>query len=159
MADDVPPRSQNAEPSRKTLRLTFQSVDGEVRLVRQERLDMITPPSIGPRPEAGTNSGFWVELRDANGSVLSHRILHAPLRDSVEVYAPDGAINRVTGSPSDASFEVLLPDQGEASTAVLMGHDTAGRDATGRDMRAAASVLRADTATGSHELARFDLSR
>jgi hypothetical protein len=150
MANDVPPRGQNARPSRKTLRLTFRTVDGQVQLARTERLDMITPPSIGERPEAGTSSGFWMELRDASGKVLSHRILNAPLRDSVEVHAPDGTIKRVTGPASDRTFEVLLPDQDDASTVVLMGHDTrAPADGT----------LRAETVTGSGELARFEIPK
>jgi hypothetical protein len=150
MANDVPPRGQSAKPSRKTLRLTFRTVDGQVQLVRTERLDMITPPSIGETPEAGKSSGFWMELRDAGGKVLSHRVLNAPLRDSVEVHAPDGTIKRVTGPASDRTFEVLLPDQGDASTVVLMGHDPkVPADAT----------LRAGVDSGSGELARFGIPK
>jgi hypothetical protein len=150
MADDVPLRSQNAGPSRKTLRLTFRAAGGQVQLVRHERLDMITPPSIGERPEAGKHGGFWMELRDANGKVLSHRILNAPLRDAVEVHSPDGTIKRVTGPPSDRTFEVLLPDPGEASTVVLMGQETGAR---------AGGALRADKSTGSRELTRFEIPK
>jgi len=150
MANDVPLRDQSTRPSRKTLRLTFRTAGGQVQLVRTERLDMITPPSIGERPEAGRHGGFWMELRDANGQVLSHRILHAPLRDSVEVYSPDGKIGRVTGPPADNTFEVLLPDPGDVSTVVLMGHDSGAR---------AGSMLRADAVTGSHELTRFEIPK
>jgi hypothetical protein len=150
MANDVPSRGQTARPSRKTLRLTFRTVGGQVQLLRTERLDMITPPSIGERPEAGTSSGFWMELRDSGGKVLSHRVINAPLGDSVEVHTPDGTIKRVTGPASDRTFEVLLPDQDAASTVVLMGHEPrAAADAT----------LRAETVKGSGELARFEISK
>jgi hypothetical protein len=141
--------AQNAQPSRKTLRLTFQRVDGAVQLMRQERLDMIAPAMVGERPEVGKNSGFWIELHDANGAVVGHRIIHTPLRDAVEEHSPDGSIKRVVGAPASSTFEVLLPDQDEAATAVLIGPET----------RAATEAMPLSAAAGSQELARFKLSR
>ena len=79
------PQSTPRRPVRQTLRLTFAASGGEVRLVSQERLDMICPPSVGPPPEAGQNSGFWVELRDEAGDVAFFRPLNDPLGTSVDV--------------------------------------------------------------------------
>ena len=154
MANKVAPKDQGAKPSRKTLRLTFRVADGEVRLVRYERLDMITPPSIGERPEAGKHGGFWVELRDANDRALFHRVLHSPLGDSVEVHSPDGKIQRVFGPSSESIFEVLLPDHDEASTVALVGEYL---DATkARREQAEGSV---ESAKGARELARFEIPK
>lgn len=131
--------------SRRALRLTFRVADGEVRLLRYERLDMIPPPSIGERPEAGKNGGFWLELRDADDRVLFHRVLHNPLGDSVEVHSPDGRIQRVFGATQENFFEVLLPDDSNTKSIVLMGESLEP------------AMLRQRAVSASHELARFDV--
>jgi hypothetical protein len=82
---------------------------------------MIPPPSIGERPEAGKHGGFWIELRDASDRVLFHRVLDNPLGDSVEVHSTDGKIEREFGEVKDGVFEVLLPDEDDAKSVVLMG--------------------------------------
>jgi hypothetical protein len=142
------PQGQPARMYRKCMRATFRASQGEIHLVSHERLDMICPPSIGERPVAGKNGGFWMELRDRNDHVLFHRVLNNPLGDSVEVHSPDGKIERITGEPSrDNVFEVLLPDADDASTIVLMGESL--EPLTARKQRAAAS----------RELARFEVPK
>jgi hypothetical protein len=121
MEDIVQPYSYDARSSRRSLRLTFRVADGKVSLVSYERLDMICPPSIGQRPEAGKHGGFWMELRDVNNRVLFYRFLSNPLGDSVEVHSPDGKIQRIFGDTRENIFEVLLPDDRNARTIVLMG--------------------------------------
>ena len=138
-----------AQVHRRTLRLTFRSAAGEVRLVRKERLDMICPPSVGEWPEAGRNGGYWVETQDGAGGARFFRVLHDPLRSSVEVHSPDGTIRREFGPAEDATFEVLVPDDPDATSVVLMG------DA---EPRRATRARRQREATGSYEMARFDLT-
>jgi hypothetical protein len=145
MTNDIRSQGPSIRQSRKSLRLTFRVADGEVRLVSYERLDMICPPSIGERPEAGKHGGFWMELRDASDRVLYHRLLHAPLGDSVEVYSPDSEIRRDFGAVKQSVFEVLLPDDADARSIVLIGEYL--DPARARD----------DRARGARELARFDV--
>jgi hypothetical protein len=133
-------------PSRRTLRLTFLRSIGKLELVKQERLEMITPPQVGERPNAATHGGFWIELQDAKKRVLAHRLIDPSLLDSVAVHSPDGSIERTFGEPRDGVFEVLLPDDDNAASAVLIGIP---RAVTERAARAG------DPA--SSELARFDL--
>ena len=121
MEKDERQKIQPSRLSRKSLRLTFRVADGEVRLALYERLDMICPPSVGERPEAGKHGGFWMELRDASDCVLFHRVLDTPLGDSVEVHSPDGKIQRVFGAVKENAFEVLLPDDCKGKTIVFMG--------------------------------------
>jgi hypothetical protein len=154
MSNDVAPKDQGVRPSRKTLRLTFRVADGEVRLVRYERLNMITPPSTGERPEAGKHGGFWVELRDAGERALAHRVLHLPLRDSVEVFSPDGTIQREFGPSLEGTFEVLLPDHDEASAVVLFGDYLDAAKA-----RRVYAEKGGESAQGARELARFELAK
>ncbi len=134
------------EQHRKTLRLTFRIAEGEVRLISFERLDMICPPSVGERPEAGKHGGFWIELRDANNRVLFHRLLHSPLTNSVEVHSPDGKIRREFGDVKESIFEVLLPDYADAKSITLMGESL--------DL-----VKARKSVGGSRELARFDMPK
>jgi hypothetical protein len=108
---------------------------------------MKCPPSVGERPQAGKHSGFWIELRDANGRVLFHELLHSPLGDSVEVHSPDGKIQRVFGAVKENTFEALLPDDANARVIALVGDSLT--PVTAREKRAG----------GSMELARFDVPR
>ena len=133
----------SAEP-RGTLRLTFRSSGGQIKLVSQEHLAMLCAPSVGERPEVGRHGGYWVELRDEAGNVLFHRVLHDPLQTSVEVPAPGGPQRRFGAAP-DALFEVLIPDDPAGRSVVLVGEGQP-------DM-----AVRAGPALASQELAQFDL--
>ena len=154
MANNIPSQNRGMRPSRKTLRLTFRVADGEVRLIRHERVDMICPPSIGEHPEMGKHGGFWMELRGVNDRVLFHRVLHSPLGDSVEVHSPDGKIRREFGPVSERIFEVLLPDDDEANAVVFAGEylDSAKAHRERAD-------LAGEPAEGARELARFEIPR
>lgn len=145
MTSDAPPHGKSSKPSRRTLRLRFRATGGAVQLESIERLDMICPPSVGERPQAGRHGGYWTELHDAEDRVLFHRLLHAPLGDSVEVHSPDGKIRRVSGKPGENIFEVLVPDEPLAKSIVLMGEPL--------ETKKAGSVREA----GAKELARFGI--
>jgi len=77
MEKEKRPGGQPSKPSRRTLRLTFKVTDGNFELLSHESLDMITPPQVGERPEAGKHSGLWIELQDTEKRVLAHRVLNA----------------------------------------------------------------------------------
>jgi hypothetical protein len=145
MENIVPREVPHVRSYRKSLRLTFRVADGEIRLVSYERLDMICPPSVGERPEAGRNGGFWMELRDTNNRVLFHRILDNPLGDSVEVHSPDGKIQRVFGAVKENVFEVLLPDDSQAKTIAFIGESMEP------------ATLRQERVAATRELARFNV--
>lgn len=121
MTSNVQLQAPEVKPYRKSLWLTFRVAEGAVQLVSHERLEMICPPTVGAHPEAGKNSGFWMEVRDASDRVLFHRLLHAPLADYVEVYSPDGTIRREFQPVKESVFEVILPDDDDARSIVLMG--------------------------------------
>jgi hypothetical protein len=142
---DVRLQSSGGRQPRKTLRLTFQVRNGEVRLVSHERLEMVCPPSIGERPEARRHGGFWMELRDAQDRVIFHRLLEDPVASSVEVHSPDGKIRREFGPLPETMFEVLVPDDADARSLVLMGEYL--DPASTREVREG----------GARELIRFDV--
>jgi hypothetical protein len=138
---------QQRRPSRRTLRLTFQITNGKLELIKQERLEKITPPQVGERPKVETHAGFWFELQDAKKRVLAHRIINETLLGSVEVHSPDGHMERKFGDLRDGVFEVLLPDVEDAKSAVLIGTSRNGKK---RQTKAGGPA--------SSEIARFDLA-
>ena len=105
---------------RQCIRLTFRLKDGDMKILSHERVNKICPPAVGPRPEAGKNSGLWFELKDENDKVLFHKVLSTPL-NSVEVFSPEGKIERVFADTVDRTFEVLLPDTQDSRHISLMG--------------------------------------
>jgi hypothetical protein len=134
---------------RKTLRLTFRIAEEKVQLLSYERLDIICPPAIGERPEAGKHGGFWVELRDAKDRVLFHRVLQNPLGDSVEVHSPDGKIERVFGDVQENIFDVLLPDDDRAKTIVFLGESLVPVTKRKEQPKAAQELARFDAPKGT----------
>jgi hypothetical protein len=135
-----------SETSRRTLRLTFRASPEGVELMSVERLNIITPPQPGLRPQARTHTGHWVELRDADGRVLAHRRLNQNLIGSVEVHSPDGAIERRFGPVQDTVFEVLLPDVPMAEKAVVVGEPLDRAKERPRQYRAGQKVRSGDIA-------------
>ncbi len=107
--------------SRRTLRLTFQYEGSRIELVRQMRVEKLTPPSLTPCPDR-KSSGYWVELRDKRGKCLFHRLLPDAIRDSAEIYPEGKPLVRTKLREVKGRFEVLLPDLDEGATVVVMGH-------------------------------------
>lgn len=133
------------QPSRRSVRLTFRVSGGEVQLVGRRRVEMIAPPQVGERPEAGVHGGFWMEVRDSKDRPLFHRLIDPTLLNSVEVHDPGHKIERHFGEVRDQVFEIVVPDDEAAASAVLLGDPLIAPK--GRRKRA----------EGSGEIARFDL--
>ena len=130
---------------RYSIRLRF-GYDGKLlHLVGKKRLQMIAPASPAPRPKAGKQGGFWLELQTAEGETVFHRLIYNPLRTKVEVHSPDRKPKIIAGPPSPGTFSVLVPDIPKANIAIVFG--------TPLDLeKAKAAEYRTE------ELARFDLN-
>jgi hypothetical protein len=121
MDNEIRPAQAALQEPRFALRLTYRYDGDNVSLARRERVQMIAPPAGRTPPVAGENSGFWVELRDANGRVLYHRVLHNPIPFVAEVHSPEGTIRAVSAPPGRGEFQVLVPDLPDGAAAVLYG--------------------------------------
>lgn len=64
---------------------------------------------------SGHRGGFWYELRDARGGLLYWAQASNPFAPSVELFEPDGSIQRVPIRREEAFIEVLIPDLPEAA--------------------------------------------
>lgn len=145
MEKEERPKGQPPNYSRNSIRLTFRVSGGKIELISRERLQMVTPPQFGERPEAGKHGGFWLEMRDGKGRVLAHRLIDPTQLNSVEVHSPDGNIERAFGGAEDKIFEVLFPDDEDARTVALIGEPL---------VRTKSEKKRAK---GSSELAQFKI--
>jgi hypothetical protein len=110
----------NTREYRSSQRITFRYEGQRVELADREVVQMISPPPVAPLPQAGEHSGFWIEVHDAEGRVVFHRVLHNPIPIYVEEHLPDKTIRAVPGAPGSGTFEVLIPDMPEAETIVLV---------------------------------------
>lgn len=158
--------SQRPRPPRQSKRLTFRVAGDQIELVNEEKLQMMTPPSVGAPPQEGTHGGFWLEVQDDDNRVLDHRLLQFPLGDSVEVFSPDGTIEREFGPAKESTFEVLVPDYDDASNVAMFGESLDPEAFRARQAARAAQPHapgHPEPASApeppSRELARFKLSK
>ena len=124
MAKSRPP--EMSSPNR-SWRLTFQYEGDAVTLLEQEQVAMLAPPDDGPELDQG-QSGFHVELQDGTGRPLYRRVLHAPIRDSYEVFSPEpgAAISHVPMDRPHGFFKVIVPDVEGGHSVVVVGPPSGG---------------------------------
>jgi hypothetical protein len=103
---------------KRSIRLTFRFKDGEIKLLEREFLDRIDPPSDPPAAPEG-ESGFWVELRDADNRTVHRRIMSNPFDQHVEVHSPEGGTSRAHRKHLSGTFIVDLPDRPDAEQVAL----------------------------------------
>jgi hypothetical protein len=114
MAIDPPPSA--------AWRLTFEYEGDDVRVVSQERVDMLAPPDDEELLNHG-RAGYWVEVRDEENEVLYQQVIHDPIKTDAEVFPEDPSqpIQRVPLERPKGVFQVLVPDLPEGKQAVLHG--------------------------------------
>jgi hypothetical protein len=96
-----------------SVRLTFAYSGEDVRLIRAEPVRKVAPGAPGLPPPDKDSAGYWFDLRDRDGAILYHRILHNPMCDDVEIFDPDARqpISRERREGlSEGEFTILVPD-------------------------------------------------
>ncbi len=146
--DDVP------APAR-ALRLTFSFRGDDVRLVAQQAIDVVTPPT-DPVEGFERQQGFWAELQAPDGRTLYRRVLRDPAAGDVEVFGPaaERTVARAPVEQVQGVFSVLVPDVPEADTVVLRSSSAAAGPAASPAQRSARAQ-----AMPALEWARFSLRR
>lgn len=113
----------------KAMRLTF-SYDGDnVKLISQQRTEMIVPPS-DPVKGYGKQKGFWAELKNEQDKTLYRQVMHNPTRNDAEIFpeTPGESISREPAPKRKGIFVVLVPDteKGEEVTLFRSAPETKG---------------------------------
>lgn len=110
-----------------SVRLIYSYDGDDVRLESTQPIEMLAPPGEAVE-SAESRTGFWTEVRDAQGGVLHQQSLPDPVRRDVEVFSPgsDQSISRVPLDRPRGAFAVLIPMVSGADHVALMGPSTAG---------------------------------
>jgi hypothetical protein len=97
------------------IRMTFTFSGRDIHLESIQRLIMRALPSHDTG-SFESRSGFWIELRDDNETVLYRRVLHNPIQYRVEIYPEggEGEFTRVPVADPQGTFDVVVPDLPEA---------------------------------------------
>lgn len=111
------------------MRLTFSYDGDDVKLVSQERAEMIVPPS-DPVTGFAKHKGFWAEVKSGTDKTLYRTVMHNPTKNDAEVFpeSPDGVISRQPAPKRKGTFVVLVPDmdKGEELALSRSAPDTEG---------------------------------
>jgi hypothetical protein len=114
------PTGGDREP--RAVRLIFAYEGDVVRLESRQPVAMVAPAS-DPVEGFDDHTGFWTEVRDAQGVVLHRQIMHDPVRRDAEVFTPDPqrSIRRVPDGRPCGVFRVVVPIVPGADHVSLMG--------------------------------------
>ena len=134
-----------------TLRLILESQGSEVRVVSARRVDMDAPASPPTTPSQAP--GVYAEVRGPHDETLYQANLTTQLSPTVEVFSPDGSIQRVQAPDEKQLTVVVAPDVADAESIVVVRRSEAVETSTGQRVR---SVSRDDDAV--EELIRIPLS-
>jgi hypothetical protein len=116
------PNAQLPRPS-PARRLTFAYEGDQVRLVSEQQVTMIIPPSH-PLDRIEKSAGFSVILRDERGEPIYARISESPFRFDEEVFDrdPKRSIRREVNPHPKGTFVVLVPAIDNARRLEFFGH-------------------------------------
>lgn len=94
-----------------TLRITFAYDGPKLQIKRVQRVAM-RAPAASPTPPVENQAGYWLEVRDSQGTLLYYRPIHDPMHRDVESFgdAPGAPMRRHPAKATNGEFEVLVPD-------------------------------------------------
>ena len=104
-------RKTTPPESTKAMRLTFSYDGDDVKLISQQRVEMMVPPS-DPLKGYAKHKGFWAELKNDRDKTLYRRVMHNPTRNDAEVFpeTPGQSISREPAPKRRGVFVVVVPD-------------------------------------------------
>jgi len=139
-AHKTPVKTSKTTPGvNKAMRLTFSYDGNDVKLLSQQRTEMIVLPSDAVKGY-GTHKGFWAELRSGSDKTLYRTVMHNPTKNDAEVFpeSPSGVISREPAPKRRGVFVVLVPDTDKGEEVILCRSAPATKGPT-KGIRALAS--------------------
>jgi hypothetical protein len=138
--------------SPKAMRLTFSYDGDKVKLVSQQPVEMIVPPS-DPVKGFANQKGFWAELKGEQDKTLYRSVMHNPTRNDAEVFSdePEQSISREPAPRRKGVFVLVVPDTDKGREVTL--------SRSSPEVRGPARGIRALAAKPATEIARFKLKK
>jgi hypothetical protein len=117
-----------------TLRVTVAYDGTKIEVARVRRVAMRAPAQLATPPQ-GSRSGYWLEVRDAQGALLYYRALHDPLHRDMEAHGDrmGDPMHRYPNPSTKGEFEVLVPDLPGAQSFRLCGPPAGAHPAVAHD--------------------------
>ena len=111
--------SKTSADSNKAVRLTFSYDGNNVKLLSQQRIDMIVPSSDALKGYG--EKGFWAELKSGSDKTLYRTVMHNPTKNDAEVFpeTPGGEISREPAPKRKGVFVVVVPDTEKGEEVIL----------------------------------------
>jgi hypothetical protein len=131
------------------IRLIFEAQGDELRLIRHAHVDMEAPGA--PVDNGIVAPGVYAEVRDVLEQTLYQANLSSQMASAVEVFSPEGRIQRVDVPAERKMLVVVAPDFAEAKSLVVVRR-TAPRATEGPHGR-----IRSESGS-EQELTRVDLT-
>jgi hypothetical protein len=106
-----------AQQNNKALRLTFSYEGNNIRIISQQKIDKLLPPS-GPIDNIDQNqTGFWYELTDSKHNILYRQVMNFPIKIDTEVFSNDPKESIIRQKITDirGTFSILVPDVPQAN--------------------------------------------
>jgi hypothetical protein len=105
--------------SDKAMRLTFSYDGNNVKLLSQQRIDMIVPSSDVLKGYG--QKGFWAELKSESDKTLYRTVMHNPTKNDAEIFpeTPGGEISRQPALKRKGVFVVVVPDTAKGEEVIL----------------------------------------
>jgi len=146
--------AKSSSPPAKALRLTFSYDGDKVKLISQQRTEMIVPPS-DPVTGFRQQKGFWAEVKSESDKTLYRQVMHNPTRNDAEVFpdpdTPGAGISREPAPQRKGVFVVVVPDTEKGNEVTL---SRSAPDETGPE-----SGIRALASKPATEILRFKLKK
>lgn len=138
--------------SNKAMRLTFSYDGDDVKLLSQQRTEMIVPPSDALKGYA-KYKGFWAELRSASDKTLYRSVMHNPTKNDAEIFpeSPGEGISRQPAPKRKGVFVVVVPDTDKGEQVILRRSEPA--------TKGPAKGIRALASKPAEEIMRFKLKK
>jgi len=102
------------------MRLTFSYAGDNVKLISQQPVEMVVPPS-DPVKGFSKHKGFWAELKNEKDKTLYRRVMHNPTRNDAEVFSddPEQSISRQPAPKRKGVFALVVPDTDQGDSVTL----------------------------------------
>jgi hypothetical protein len=137
----TPAKSKETKASEpmKAVRLTFSYDGDKIKLVSQQTVEMMVPPS-DPIKGFSKQKGFWAEVKNEQNKTLFRRVMHNPTRNDAEVFSggPDQNISRAPAPKRKGVFVVVVPDT-EKGNEVTLSRSSAPTTGPKRGLRSLAT--------------------
>jgi hypothetical protein len=143
-------RKKSPEPN-KAMRLTFSYDGDKVKLLSQQRIEMLAPSS--DEVKGYGQKGFWAELKSDSDKTLYRTVMHNPTKNDAEVFpeTPGGEISRQPAPKRKGVFVVVVPDTDKGESVILC------RSAP--ETKGPAKGIRALASKPAEEILRFKLKK